>query len=53
MQIYLGGYYLYCFNKQRVFKARYMAKTPQTNRKYRKHNENNVEYKGNILTAKS
>lgn len=52
MQIYLEGCYLYGFDQQKAFKARYMASNPSVSLDIGKHDKNNVEY-GNNVTTKS
>lgn len=52
MQIYWKNYILYNVNWQKTFEARYIAKNLITSQEYKKHNENNIKYKSNIL-AKS
>lgn len=52
MQIYLRYYYLYDFYQQKALEARYKAKNPQANQKYKKHNVYNIEHGDNTL-AKS
>lgn len=53
MQIYLEDCFLYDFNWQRVYEARYIFKNPPVNQKYRKYDENNIKYGGNIMTKAS
>ena len=52
MQIYIKGCYLYGFDKQKVFRARYIAGNPSISQEYRKYDGNNVEL-GNNATIKS
>ena len=49
MQTYLGGYGLYDFYRQKASGARYMAENSLASQKYQKHNETNVEHRGNVL----
>lgn len=50
---YLKDYCLYGFNRQKIFEAKYIAKNLQGSQKYKKHNNNNIEYKNNILAIKT
>lgn len=50
MQIYLGDYYLYSFNWQSAFRARYLAKNSLASEEHEKHDENIMEYGDNKAT---
>ena len=50
MQIYLEDCAFYGFNQQKAFRARYMVRNLEASRKHQKHDESNVEHKGNALT---
>ena len=49
MQIYLEGCYLYGFDRQSAFGARYIDGNPSASRE---HGENNVEHRGNAATKR-
>lgn len=49
MQIYLQGYDLYSFNRQKVSEVKYMSKNSPASQKHQKHDESNVKHKKNIL----
>lgn len=49
MQTYLKTYNLYNFNRQKAFKAIYIAKNSRLNKNIKKHNKINMEYKDNVL----
>lgn len=49
MQRYLKGYYLYYFDQQKVFRARYIAGKTLASQKHEKHNENNVKHRDNTV----
>ena len=50
MQIYLRGYCLYGFNRQKAIGAKYMDKNLWASQKRRKDDEKNIEHKGNMTT---
>lgn len=50
MQIYLKNSCLYGFDQQKTFEARYRAGNILASQKHKKHDENNMEYRGNIAT---
>lgn len=50
MQIYLGSYCLYSFDRKKAFKAKYMAKNPLESREYEMYDENNIEHGSNAMT---
>ena len=52
LQIYLEGWCLYGFDRQRVFGIRYMAGNLSASREHVKHDENNVEHGGNTVTKR-
>lgn len=52
MQIYFRSYCLYSFDQQRAFRKRYITRNLVANQQNREYNENDVKYRGNILTEK-
>ncbi len=52
MRIHLRGCCLYGYDRRKAFGAKYMAGNPSASREYGKHDENNVEHRGNATTKR-
>lgn len=50
IEIYLGSCYLYSFDWQKAFEAKYIAKNLWASREYGKHQENDIEHGSNTIT---
>lgn len=47
--LYLKGYCLYDFDRQKALRAKYMAKNLLRSWEYEKHDENNMEHRGSMV----
>ena len=46
----MGSCCLYGFDRQRAFRAKYMAKNLSASQEYRKYDENKAKHKDNVAT---
>lgn len=50
MQIYRIDYYLYSFDRQKVFRARYLVEYSLVSQEYEKHDKNNIQHRYNVMS---
>lgn len=48
-QVYIQNNDIYCFDRQKIFKARYLAKNNILSQKYKRYDKKNMGYKSLLL----